>query len=592
MFLKKLIFCSLCFLTVNCLAVHAVCAAGSGFTVQVETVSFEPAARAVVNRLNARGYSAYFESRAVSSEKRLYKVRFGRFATRGEARAAAQAYKKHEQRDCFVVQTMLPDGPASPAMDVRSTGSSSSAGTQTPAEVPGSLQASMRSAVVVGDVPAAGQAKEFYTVQIAAKADRSVAQELVGRLHRKGYPVYLRGPAPGEAKPFYRIRIGKYTTRTQAEQAGREYAERERGDYLVVLSPVEFSEQAPIAAGTVVTQPAAPTSSTPTGSFFTVQVCVRETTRAAESYADRVRAKGFDPYITMYKTSKGKILYRVRMGKFKERSRADELARAYKNQGGRDFLVVRTEQAVVSQSGPEPVPETPVSGPGRVPLVAESLPHVTEPDTEAGAVQKGRPAGGIALADKVDGAAQAGSADVRLPDRPAFRSTEVTKIFAYTGSGNELNLTNAYAEIPKELLEHIQYVSIFPVMLVAVPETGSALVMEVEGVQRLLALTGIRLPEENRAVVSAGIQDVLSAEPLRLKYSPADDRKDLLTGTLYYRSGVDLQIEFLKRGLAHVDDQNVPGDRQKVLHAAQQRARGLKAGIWATHVPELDKPGL
>jgi endonuclease YncB( thermonuclease family) len=55
---------------------------------------------------------------------------------------------------------------------------------------------------------------------------------------------------------------------------------------------------------------------------------------------------------------------------------------------------------------------------------------------------------------------------------------------------------------------------------------------------------------------------------------------------------VDLQIEFLKRGLAHVDDQNVPGDRQKVLHAAQQRARGLKAGIWATHVPELDKPGL
>jgi cell division septation protein DedD len=582
MFLKKLIFCSLCILMVNCLAVHAVCAAGSGFTVQVETLSFEPAARAVVNRLNARGYNAYFESQAVSSKKRLYKVRFGRFATREEARAAAQAYKKHEQRDCFVVQTMLPDGPASPAVDVRSTGSSSSVGTQTPAEVSGSLQVPMRSAVVAGDVQAGEQGKEFYTVQIAAKADRSVAQELVGRLHSKGYPVYLRGPAPGDSKPFYRIRIGKYATRTQAEQAGREYAERERGDYLVVLSPVEFPKEAPIAAGTAVS-PAAPKPSTLTGSFFTVQVCVRETTRAAESYADRVRAKGFDPYITTYKTSKGKTLYRVRMGKFKERSRADERARAYKNQGGRDCLVVRTEQAVVSQNGTFSVPETPVSRSDRVPLVADAMPHVAQPDTEAG---------GIASADKGAGAAQAGSADVRLPDRPASRNTEITKVFAYTGSGNELNLTNAYAKIPKELLEHIQYVSIFPVMLVAVPETGSALVMEVEGVQRLLALSGIRLPEDNRAVVSAGIQDVLSAESLRLKYSPADDRKELLTGTLYYRSGVDLQIELLKRGLAHVDEKNVPGDRQKVLHAAQQRAQGLKAGIWATHVPEVDKSGL
>jgi cell division septation protein DedD len=582
MFLKKLIFCSLCILMVNCLAVHAVCAAGSGFTVQVETLSFEPAARAVVNRLNARGYNAYFESQAVSSKKILYKVRFGRFATREEARAAAQAYKKHEQRDCFVVQTMLPDGPASPAVDVRSTGSSSSVGTQTPAEVSGSLQVPMRSAVVAGDVQAGEQGKEFYTVQIAAKADRSVAQELVGRLHSKGYPVYLRGPAPGDSKPFYRIRIGKYATRTQAEQAGREYAERERGDYLVVLSPVEFPKEAPIAAGTAVS-PAAPKPSTLTGSFFTVQVCVRETTRAAESYADRVRAKGFDPYITTYKTSKGKTLYRVRMGKFKERSRADERARAYKNQGGRDCLVVRTEQAVVSQSGTESVPETPVSRPDRVPFVADAMPHAAQPDAGAG---------GIALDDKIAGAAQAGSADVRLPDRQDSRNTEITKVFAYTGSGNELNLTNAYAKIPKELLEHIQYVSIFPVMLVAVPETGSALVMEVEGVQRLLALSGIRLPEDNRAVVSAGIQDVLSAESLRLKYSPADDRKELLTGTLYYRSGVDLQIELLKRGLAHVNEKNVPGDRQKVLHAAQQRAQGLKAGIWATHVPKVDKSGL
>ena len=89
----------------------------SPYTIQVETVSFEPAARAVVNRLKARGYEAYFESQAVADEKTIYKVRFGRFATREQADAAAQDYRRNEQRECFVVQTMLHPVPVSPAME-------------------------------------------------------------------------------------------------------------------------------------------------------------------------------------------------------------------------------------------------------------------------------------------------------------------------------------------------------------------------------------------------------------------------------------------------------------------------------------------
>ena len=59
-------------------------------------------------------------------------------------------------------------------------------------------------------VKAAENGKEFYTVQIAAKADKAVAQEFVDRLHRKGYPVYVRGPAPGDVKavlqnPYWQI---------------------------------------------------------------------------------------------------------------------------------------------------------------------------------------------------------------------------------------------------------------------------------------------------------------------------------------------------------------------------------------------------
>ena len=71
---------------------------------------------------------------------------------------------------------------------------------------------------------------------------------------------------------------------------------------------------------------------------------MRETVSSAERYADRVRAKGFEPYIVKYETTRVKYCTGSGWANFKERSRADELARAYEQKGGSDFLVVRTEQ--------------------------------------------------------------------------------------------------------------------------------------------------------------------------------------------------------------------------------------------------------
>jgi len=269
-----------------------------------------------------------------------------------------------------------------------------------------------------------------------------------------------------------------------------------------------------------------------------------------------------------------------------------ELARDYEQKGGRDFLVVRTERNSVSPNGPESAAQPPVLK-ALVPDMAEqALSQERKPVQEIAIVESESAADKAApQARFAEGSVPAGTAKGADPvagsssEISAGQGVAVTKIYAYTGSGNELNLTNAHAKIPKELLARIQYVSIFPVMLVAVPEKGSALVMEVEGVRRRLALSGLRLPEENRIVVSAGIQEVLSAEPLRLKYRPGDDHKDILTGTLYYRSGADLQIELLKRGFALVDEGNLPVALQASLRAAQQRAQGLKVGIWATQTP-------
>gem|GEM_PF-1106548 len=566
---KKIVYCAAGLLVLSSLAVQPVSAAQAAqYTVQAETLSFEPAARAVVNRLAGHGYDAYFESHTGADGKVVYKVRFGRFATRAEADEAAREYRRKEQRDCFVVQAVPTPLPGSRQPEIAREQPSTEYALQDAPVVPREVAA--------GAPQAAVRTGEFYTVQIAAKSDGAVAQALASELQRKGYAAYVLPPDPADAKMLHRIRFGTYETRAQAEQAGSSYAERERGDFLVVLSPPGRTA-AVMNAGSA--EEAASVPASLVVQVFTVQVCVRETRESAEKYAEQVRAKGFDPYIVRYEASNGKVLYRVRMGSYQERARAEELASAYEQQGGRDYLVVRTVQEMPLSDGP--VPAEP-------PAIALEPPAVPEPVIAP------------EIAPEIDGAVQEPAvteqtpdmpAPVAPPEKPADWPATVVKVYAYTGPDNELNLTNAYAKIPKQLLGRIQYVSIFPVMFMEVPETGNAFVMEVEGVRRMVRLEGIRLPAEQRAQAVDGIRELLSAEPLRLKYAPAGERSDLLTGSLYYRAGADVQIELIKRGLATVDESSVPAGRYDAFQAASERARDLNAGVPAGDPAEAEMSG-
>jgi cell division septation protein DedD/endonuclease YncB( thermonuclease family) len=550
MLLKNICAVSMCCLVLSCFGMRAEAAGQPGFTVQVETLSFEPAARAVVNRLRERGYDAFFESSSSDGGRVLYRVRFGRFLTRAEADAAAQTYKRQEQRECFVVRTMLPTVASNPTREILSGAAADAPRVQAQPE-PAS-----------GSMPVDGNDLEFYTLQIAAKSDKSVAQSLSDRLSRKGYPVYVLEPDPADTKPFYRVRIGRYENRAQAEQAGRSYAEHEGGEFLVVLSPPGRLEGFADAG-------VGPSASPEAKEYvFTVQLCVRETRESAERYAARVRAQGFEPYIMRYDAPNGKILYRVRMGDFRERAQAEELVRTYTLQGGSDYLIVRTEQERSSALMAPPV--VPVAADQQTPAKSEPealpelMPQADRPE------QKPAPTGK--------------NPAIQGPDVPAASPADwpetVSRVYAYAGPDNELNLTNASAGIPRDMVGRIQYVSLFPVRFVTVSDDARFFVLEVEGAQRRFRPAGIRLPAQARDYVVSAIQQMLSDEPLRLRHSPVDGA-DVLIGSLYYRSGADVQVALIKRGFALVDDESVPVGRLNEFHAALKRARELQVGIWA-----------
>ena len=74
-------------------------APSAAWSVQVGALSTADEANALVERLRARGYEARVDSRTAP-----FRVRFGRFATRAAAAAAAEEYKTKERADAFIVE--------------------------------------------------------------------------------------------------------------------------------------------------------------------------------------------------------------------------------------------------------------------------------------------------------------------------------------------------------------------------------------------------------------------------------------------------------------------------------------------------------
>jgi len=130
-------------------------------------------------------------------------------------------------------ETALPAAAlSSPAASTRGSSSVAPAKTEAPAggtnsEVPKKTKASDFQKSPAGESPGA------WAIQVAATRDESQGDQLVARLEKMGYRVYLTKAAVAGKGTWYRVRVGGYTSR-QAAEADLAKLEKERFSPMIV----------------------------------------------------------------------------------------------------------------------------------------------------------------------------------------------------------------------------------------------------------------------------------------------------------------------------------------------------------------------
>jgi cell division septation protein DedD len=206
------------------------------FTIQVASSKDSGIADKLVNRLKKGGYPAYRSIGKVPGKGIWYRVRVGYFNSRSEAGSTLKRLKK-EKIDAIIVQHKI-DSSADDSktkMGFYETPKKTGAGAKLKDDTikrqqksepkkTASLQPKKMSNQKTGPAPKvktldskkASQNNNKFTIQIASSKDSGVADRLVSRLKKGGYPAYRSiGKIPGKGI-WYRVRVGYFKSRSEA----------------------------------------------------------------------------------------------------------------------------------------------------------------------------------------------------------------------------------------------------------------------------------------------------------------------------------------------------------------------------------------
>ncbi len=549
------------------------------YTIQTCTEKVKSLADSRLEDLLKKGYPAYIVDYKTRKGKTIYKVRMGRFLQETDARRAAQRYHAKEKEPFLVVKSKLPAMPH-PESSLREA--LPEAHKEQPVPLPVATLPAGDSGATGMRLEDVAPGKPYYTIQTSTRQEKEKADRQRNALREKGYPAYVFDYRTTKGTTIYKVRIGRFRREADARRAAQRYHAKEKEPYLVVKSTLQImtgepqapaleTEEPPQAVevpqklkepGAVLpektveepakTKPAAgrTVSASPglmrfedinSGTlYYTIQVHVEADKGKADKLLGGLRSKGYPAYSIDYRTSKGKVLYKVRIGRFRLQSDAIRAAEQYYAREKKPFLVVQS--AIVLN---------PVEGV----LAAGTF---AQPQQSSGTVMDTSPEEGQAWPQKL------------------------SKIYAYRWPGDELNLTNTYEKIPRHLRSKIEYIAVFPVRYTGRTGDAGAFLFEIEGKQRSVRLAGVKLPDARAEELAREyLGRTVLKTPLRIKYDPrsAPAESDL-AGRIYLQNGTYINLEMVRKGIGvFCMDTVVPGQGIEFKKAAAL-AQEEKKGIW------------
>jgi len=163
----------------------------------------------------------------------------------------------------------------------------------------------------------------YFTVQVATVSKKSAAVSIKEKLRKKGYAAYIISDPKKNGKLLYKIRIGKYGSKEQADRISAAYRTREKKTCITVASQLFINDEP----------------------YFTVQVATLSDKAKAAVFVRKLQGKGYPAYTATVQTQKGKLLYKVRLGKYMMVEQAKKAGQDYHSRENLSYFIVAANGA-------------------------------------------------------------------------------------------------------------------------------------------------------------------------------------------------------------------------------------------------------
>ena len=275
------------------------------------------------------------------------------------------------------------------------------------------------------------------------------------------------------------------------------------------------------------------------GPFFTIQVASFAEKLRASLYRNELVLKGYNAYLHESLSDRGKMVYAIRFGQFKIKEEAEEYGKFFQNKEKIPYRIV----VITSRDMPSAImgPEKPAQ-----------VPRTPEKEKRG------------------------------LSREEWPRST--SRIFAYRKSDGTTYITNRLLDVPREFMDRLEKVTIFPVQFLYFNPEGKFLDFNIDGIEQPVRLIGVNLsPSKIMNSMDAYFSKHLKDIPLRLEYEPkqVDTQNNILLAHLYLKEGKSINLDMIRQGIAPSHLQNISPSQKNEFVDAENLAKKEKLGIWA-----------